>query len=184
MKLAGHHHHSGAATRWVRLMPLLGAALCHLAATTAPEKLPVLKSTRPVVTIQEGTTLRKDGWRLAPEVKPDIYEVEVQGGAPVTVKFITDVDSISFTVTEGSQHDFIIQHGEDRCLTRVVGVRAVPAAVFDAAYRAAHEGKISVEVPEVYELVNIALAMTETGRADKSLFYQDSDYYPSMRQWF
>ena len=38
-----------------------------------------------------------------------------------------------------------------------------PAAVFDAAFRAAHRGKMLVEVLEVYELVNIAIALTPTG---------------------
>ena len=35
------------------------------------------------------------------------------------------------------QHDFIIQHGADRCVTRIVGVPLTPAAVFDAEKGAA-----------------------------------------------
>ncbi len=152
--------------------------------TAAGESLPVLQSTRPVVSVQEGSTLRRDAWRLAPEVSPDVYEAALADGGPLTVTFLTDVDRISFTVEVGSHHDFIIQHGGDRCLTRIVGVRVVPAAVFDAAYRAAHAGEISVEVPEVYELVNVALALTPTGLADRALFYHDSAYYQAMRAWF
>lgn len=148
------------------------------------EALPVLKSTRPVVSVQEGSTLRPDAWRLAPEVSPDVYEVALPGDAPITVTFITDVDRLSFTVKAGSRHDFIIQHGDDRCLTRLVGVREVPAAVFDADYRAANAGRISVEVPEVYELVNVALALTPAGIEDRTLFYHDSAYYRAMRAWF
>ena len=81
----------------------------------------------------------------------------------------------------GKHYDFVIAHGDDRCWTRIVGVRVVPAAVFDAAYRAAHAGRITVEVPEVYELVNVALAMTATGLADRYLVYHDSDYHRAMR---
>ena len=119
-----------------------------------------------------------------PLVEPGVYEVQLEEGQRKEVTFISDVGSISFDVQEGSQHDFIIRHGTDRCLTRVVGVRFVPAAVFDEAYRAAHAGKIFVEVPEVYELVNIAIAMTPTGLADRDLVYHDSDYYKAMRAWF
>ena len=161
-----------------------------LAATVGPApssdatSLPVLKSTRPVVSVQEGSTLRKDSWTLAPEVSPDIYEVALPAGAKVTVTFSTDVDRITFSVEEGSRHDFIIQHGSDRCLTRIVGVRLVPAAVFDAAYRSANAGKISAEVPEVYELVNVAMALTPTGIEDRNLIYQGSEYYKAVRAWF
>ncbi len=167
-----------------RRMAMLVAALSLSAVTAAQEKVPVLKATKSVLSVREGETLRKDAWKLAPELNPDVYEAELKDDKPLKVTFVTDVDSMSFFVEEGDQHDFIIEHGVDRCLTRIVGVRAVPAAVFDAEYRAAHEGKISVEVPEVYELVNVAIAMTPTGLSDRDLVYHDSDYYAAVRAWF
>ncbi|HET9886849.1 MAG TPA: DUF4932 domain-containing protein [bacterium] len=102
----------------------------------------------------------------------------------LTVTFLSDVDSLSFVLTEGSYRDFIIEHGADRCRTRLVGVRAVPAAVFDAAYQAEHDGKIAVEIPEMYELVNIAMAVTNKGLGDRSLFYHDSDYHAAVVAFF
>jgi len=59
-----------------------------------------------------------------------------------------------------------------------------PAAVFDAAYRAAHNGKTFVEVPEVYELVNVAIALTPSGINTPFLVYQKSPYYADVRAWF
>ena len=153
-------------------------------AAVAGERLPVLEATRPVVTIREGDDLHEDAWRLAPEVVPDVYEAWLPAGEPGIVTFITDVDSISFTVKAGDQHDFVIEHGADRCITRIVGLAVTPAAVFDSEYRTAHQGKISVEVPEVYELVNVAIAMTPTGMADSNLVYHDSGYYAAVRRWF
>ncbi|HET9253168.1 MAG TPA: DUF4932 domain-containing protein [Candidatus Eisenbacteria bacterium] len=150
----------------------------------AKEDLPTLRSTRPVVSIRQGSALAPDSWRLAPDVKPDVFEAELPDGKPVRVTFLSDVDSISFQVEEGSRHDFVIRHGSDRCLTRVVGVRVVPMAVFDEGYQAKHRGTITAEIPEVYELVNIVLAMTPTGIADSNLVYQASPYYRDVRAWF
>jgi hypothetical protein len=158
--------------------------LPFLAAGSAGADLPVLKTTRPAVSVREGERLGVDSWRLAPELNPDVYDVDLENGVPKQVAFISDVDSIVFTVEEGRTYDFIIEHGADRCATRLRGVRLVPAAVFDAEYQAAHRGKITVLVPEVYELVNVAIALTPTAVADRNLVYQDSDYYAAVRKWF
>lgn len=150
----------------------------------AQEKLPIIKSNVSSISIQDGPTLKRNGWSLAPEAKPDIYEAGLIDGKPHKVTFITDVDSISFMVEEGKKYDFIIQRGEDLCYTQIVGTRFVPPAVFDKQYQATHRGKTFIEIPEVYELVNIAIAMTPTGIADPNLVYKNSDYYKRMREWF
>jgi hypothetical protein len=150
----------------------------------AQEKLPLIKSSVDTITIQDGTTIRKNAWRLAPEAKPDVYEAQLIAGKTHKVTFSSDIDSISFDVEEGKKYDFIIQKGETMCYTQIVGKRFVPAAVFNKKYQAANRGKISVEIPEVYELVNVAIAMTPTGIADKNLVYQNSDYYRNVRSWF
>lgn len=170
------------AFKTIALVGLL--ALAAAAQGDSQGKLPVIKSNVPVVSIQDGAVLRKDFWSLAPEAKPDVYEAALVEGRPHKVTFITDVDSISFVVEEGKHYDFIIRRGDDLCHTRIVGTRLVPAAVFDEKYRAAHRGKILVEIPEVYELVNVALAMTPTGIRDKNLVYQNSEYYARVRRWF
>jgi hypothetical protein len=150
----------------------------------AAAALPVLRSNAPLVTIQDGEVTKRNGWRLAPEVDPDVYEAELIQGRPHQVTFSSDVESIRFMVEEGKQYDFVIRFGDKDCHTRIVGIRFTPAAEFDAAYRAAHQGKIVVEVPEVYELINVALAMTPTGLANRELVYHDSEYYGRVRAWF
>ena len=153
-------------------------------AASAQTDLPTIKSNVDVISIQDGETLKKNSWSLAPEAKPDVYEAELVGGKPQKVTFITDVDSISFEVEEGKRYDFIIKKGDALCYTQIVGVRFAPTAVFDEKYRAERKGKTFIEIPEVYELVNIAIALTPTGIADKNLVYQNSDYYKSVRAWF
>ena len=153
-------------------------------AANAQDKLPVIKSTVSVISIQDGEVLKKNYWTLAPDAKPDVYEADLIDGKPHNVTFITDTDAISFMVEIGRKYDFIIQRGDELCYTQIVGTRFVPAAVFDKAYRARHKGKTFVEIPEVYELVNIAIAMTPTGIDDKNMVFKHSEYYTRMRQWF
>ena len=168
-----------------RAILLLTLLLVGATAATPPtDRPPVLRSTRPVVSIREGAVLHKDSWMLAPQANPDVYDAGLPEGRTTTVTFLTDVDSLSFLVEEGKSYDFVIQHGDDLCATRIVGFRLVPAAVFDEAYQKANRGKISAEVPEAYELVNVAIALTPTGIADKNLVYQKSRYYDAMRAWF
>ena len=148
------------------------------------EKLPVIRSNSSVISIQDGDEFKKNEWTLVPEAKPDVYEAQLKNGKPQRVTFITDVESISFLVHEGKKYDFIIKYNDTLCYTEVIGVRSIPAAVFDKKYQDAHRGKTFVEVPEVYELVNVAIAMTPIAIEDKNLVYKDSDYYKRMREWF
>jgi hypothetical protein len=60
----------------------------------------------------------------------------------------------------------------------------VPAATFDARYRAKNAGTISVEVPEVYELVNIMIALAPASAAQEGLVARDNDYYNAVRSRF
>lgn len=159
-------------------------ALLGFTSVAAQEKLPTIRSNVAVISIQEGEHIRKNIWTLVPEMKPDVYEVQLRDSKPQRVTFITDVESISFLVHPGKKYDFIIKWGDELCYTQIVGVKYVPAAVFDRAYQESHRGKTLVEVPEVYELVNVAIAMTPTGISDRNLVFKDSDYYRKMREWF
>jgi hypothetical protein len=167
----------------MKLLPIL-LALVFVTSAGAQDKLPIIRSNVSVISIQDGDELKKNMWWLVPEAKPDVYEAQLKDGKPQRVTFITDVESISFLVEEGKKYDFIIQRGDDLCYTQIVGIRFVPAAVFDKQYQDTHRGKTFVEIPEVYELVNVAIAMTATGIEDKNLVYKDSDYYKQLRAWF
>nr|ART39466.1 J336 [uncultured bacterium] len=153
-------------------------------AANAQDKLPVIKSNVSVISIQDGAKLKKASWTLAPEAKPDVYEADLIAGKPHKVTFITDVDSISFMVEERKKYDFIIQRGNDLCYTQIVGTRFTPAALFDKAYQSEHKGKMFIEIPEVYELVNVAMALTHIGIEDRNMIYKNSEYYARVRQHF
>ena len=159
-------------------------ALFAAAAIAQEDKLPTIKSNSRTISIEDGTQLKSNGWSLSPDAKPDVYEAELIDGKAHRVTFITDLDRISFNVEENKKYDFIIEWDGKICYTQIVGARFVPAARFDRRYQAANRGKTSVEIPEVYELVNVALAMTATGISDENMIYKQSDYYKNVRLWF
>lgn len=148
----------------------------------AQSPLPVIRSNNKAINFKTDKGI--DGWNISPELKPDVLEVPVSN-KPVRVTFITDVDSISFTVTIGDKYDFIILlNGKDSAYTQVIGVKDNPAAVFSKKYIATHNNKTFIEVPEVYELVNIMFAITDMGKNDSVLVYKQSDYYRNVLAWF
>jgi hypothetical protein len=166
---------------------VLGALVLFNPGAEAPPSAPaprILRSNVERLTIRDGEARGPIDWNLAPEVDPDVFEAELVDGRAHDVVFESDVESIRFRVEEGKSYDFVVRWNGKDCRTRIVGTRHVPAAVFDERYRSEHRGRTIVEVPEAYELVNIALAMTPTGIADRDLVYHDSDYYARMRAWF
>ena len=150
----------------------------------AQTRLPVLRSDQPVVSIQDGENLKKNAWRLAPEVKPDIYQAELIDGKTQKVTFFSGIDSISFMVEEGKTYDFVIKFEGKEAYTRIIGKKFVPAAVFDEEYRRIHKGKVFVEIPEIYEMVNVAFALTPGQLKRNTLTAGETDYYKSLLPYF
>lgn len=148
------------------------------------DELPVIKSNVSSVSILDGSEFKKNGWNLVPEAKPDIYDVGLLEGKPQKVTFYTDIDSISFTVDLGKSYDFMIDWNGKMCHQRLVGKKYVPAAVFNEDYIKKRKGKIFINIPEVYELVNVAMAITSFGKNNKNFIYQKSKYYQGVLDWF
>ena len=94
-----------------RLLALAFVLLC--ARDGASQTLPVIRSHSRVVTITDGRHVKKNYWFVMPERAPDVYYVEIPR-QPHAVTFTTDVESISFDVTFGSRHDFIIRLDDGR----------------------------------------------------------------------
>ena len=73
--------------------------------------------------MRDGANFYKGRWNISPEVRPDIYVVEKGGKQTRMVTFCTDLDSISFQVTPGSNYDFIILlNDKDSAYTRITTV--------------------------------------------------------------
>lgn len=107
---------------------LLFVFACGARAANAQHALPLIRSNAATITIRDGDRLRKDYWTLTPTARPDVYEAD-RTRRTKRVSFITDIDSITFTLKPGRSYDFIILlNGRDSCLTRVRSAIQDPAA--------------------------------------------------------
>ncbi|MFL5540162.1 MAG: aspartyl protease family protein, partial [Longimicrobiaceae bacterium] len=85
----------------------------------AQSSLPVVRATSRVADVRDGDVFQRGYWSIVPEARPDVYVVR-QAGAGKRVTFYTDADSISFDVTRGSTHDFVIVLASgDSAFTRI-----------------------------------------------------------------
>lgn len=120
-------------------------------------------------------------WSIMPRLKPDRLEAGCRPKKNI-VKFVTDIDSASFTVELGDTVRFYVLYDGDSALTEIVGVPK--NVIFTEEYIKAHKGKTEVDIPEVHELVNIAIALTPAARKDSNMVDMTTGYYAEMVRYF
>ncbi|WP_299819744.1 DUF4932 domain-containing protein [uncultured Pontibacter sp.] len=146
------------------------------------KELPSIKSNVESITYVLNDTDRNPGWKIAPEQKPDRLQVECKQRVN-KVAFVTDVDSITFKVKLGDTIRFYVQQtGKEKALTEIVGVPK--NANFTKRYIREHQGKFSVEVPEVHELANILVAISKVGQQDSNMVDMTTPYYKEVMAHF
>ena len=121
------------------------------------------------------------GWRILPNVNPDILRFECAKETN-RVSFVTDIDSINFDVKVGDTVLFAILLNKDTAYTEIIGLPR--NEYFTKAYMDKHEGQISVSIPEVSELTNIIMAISEIGLRDSNMINMKGAYYKDVLNWF
>ena len=170
----------------MKSLPKYALALMLAAGTTASyaqkvKELPSIRSNVETITYVLNDTDRHAGWKISPELKPDRLEVECKQKV-TKVAFVTDVDSMAFNVKVGDTIQFYVQKGSEKALTEIVGI---PKNVnFTKEYIRAHQGKFSVEVPEVHELANILVAISRIGQQDSNMVDMTTPYYKEVMAHF
>ena len=163
------------------IFPLL---LLILQRAGAQDALPVIQASQGLVSVRVGDEVHHNAWGIAPEAKPDVYQASIKGRETL-VAFLTDVDSIGFTVKPGESHRFyILLNGKDSALTEIQGIRFIEPARFRKKYIRTHTGRTFTEIPEVYELLNIAFALTPTYKREQCPVSKGTDYYEAVMQHF
>lgn len=134
--------------------------------------------------IRDGTNFRKGGWGIDPSVPLDVYETYIEGNSK-KVSFITDRDSITFDVMPGKSYPFVfVLNGKDSAFTEIRGFKLVPRARFSKSYQQTYRGKTIVEIPQMYELLNVIFALTDKGRDNNGLIPRHTAYYDQVMEWF
>ncbi|WP_266364806.1 DUF4932 domain-containing protein [Tellurirhabdus rosea] len=100
------------------------------------------------------------------------------------VQLISEQDSISILLYPEKTTVFrIVRQAKGDTLTcHFLGVPE--AAIFSEAYQKANRGKTTVEIPEVYELLNVVFALTAQSRKDENLIYDKTPYYEEVQKHF
>ncbi|RYG03481.1 MAG: DUF2461 family protein, partial [Chitinophagaceae bacterium] len=137
------------------------------------------------ISYRVGDVFRERSWTITPEAKPDQLDVKITD-KPVRVEFISGIDSIGFTVRAGDIHDFYVvaDGSKDTAFTRIKGYQYYPPAKFTDAHKKKFKGKTTVEIPEVYELINIVYAITPAAANNADYAYRGSGYYREVKDWF
>ena len=167
-----------------RSMPaLIAAAVCASSALAQEEADFRLEATQAELSIVvDGERLGR--WAFNPNNYPRNLVLPVTRDAPSDICLVSGERRAcaSFTPGQSRTLEILFDGGVYRTVIEAQFER--PPAVFDESYQAAHRGKVVVEAPEVYELVNIAIAMTPYARSDDDLVYRDGDYYQAVQTHF
>ena len=101
---------------------------------------------------------------------------------PDTISIVSENDSITFIVhpKDSIIFDVVRDQGQDTLHCFIDIVEKQEHASFSKEYKRAHQGKTFVEVPEVYELVNVVYALTPTGKTDPNIVRRNSPYYDEV----
>lgn len=98
---------------------LLSISLLLVTLTTfANKKLLTLKTNSTLISIKEGNILYPKVWELAPQLEVDEYVCHPFEGAK-QISFISDIDTLSFSVTPNKTYDFVILHKGEKAFTRI-----------------------------------------------------------------
>ncbi|WP_300527252.1 DUF4932 domain-containing protein [Maricaulis sp.] len=162
---------------------LLSAAMIS-AALNQPAERPVLESGVGTIAVYQNGDLLTDGWRLVAELDPDILDASIEDGDGDEVCFVSDIDRFCAAIDAGDTVDFTVRYNGQDHNQRITAHYFVPAARFDAAYQAEHGGEIDITIPAAYELVNIALALTESLHDRPGIVVRDTPYYERVQAHF
>lgn len=149
-------------------------------------RLEVLDATSKSAIVKVDDKVYSTNWIISPDINPDILPIEIEGDHFAKVTFLTDIDSVSYTLNKGDIKDFIVLlNKKDSAFTRLQGV---PSKVnFTDSYILENKGKWSVEVNEAQELIQIISVITPTGLADvRSMIinHDTTSYYKSVLNQF
>lgn len=148
---------------------------------SAQKTLSILRASGSMLSMRIDTVFYPNRWNIDPKLKPDVSQIPVPVGKTVRVAFIAAKDSLVRTIRVGDVLNFVVlTPGGDSAFTQIRGIAFTEPAVFSRQYVQTHTGKTFVEIPDVYELINIVFALTDAGKKSADLIQKDTPYYKSV----
>ena len=117
---------------------------------------------------------------------PDPFYYTLPITATDTLSIVSEQDSIALVIEPETTliFDVVRQMGQDTLHCIFTIVEKQEHAIFSKAYQRSHQGKTFVEIPRVYELVNIIYVLTPTGKTDDDIVRQGTSYYDQVMAYF
>jgi hypothetical protein len=123
--------------------------------------------------------LNGDSGDLPLDQIPNPFEYGVSKGTKID--FVLPNDSIAVVIDEDLH--ISIARIDKKDTIRIV-FKSVQIVTFDEIFKKKKNGKIDVDIPEVYELMNILMAISTTGKNDENMIEKSSDYYADVKNHF
>ena len=149
--------------------------------SNAQTKTPIIIASKTLASFRNANNFASE-WTISPETRLDVWDVIIPKSTKQKVTFFTDLDSISFNVEPFKNYDFIVLIGKDSAFTRIAG--HPEPAIFSNNYKILYNNKTVIEIPEIYELVNVIIALSDKGLNDSDLVNHETEYYKDVMNYF
>jgi dienelactone hydrolase len=174
------------------LVVLLAAAGCESSDRDAPSRpdtlvaLPVelrVAATRHDLVL-DGVVL-EGAWALdSPSVEQVLTLPYASADEQKELCFVGAADTVCALLRAGDEFRIVAQLDETEFPFLVEAVVPQPQAVFTDAWVAVHRGRITVELPEAYELINVVIALTDFAAETPGLTATGTPYAQRVEAYF
>jgi hypothetical protein len=150
--------------------------------TIAQQTVPTVNTEKDILSVYiEGV---KGNFPHRNQANPMYFTLAVK--TPDTISIVSETDSIAFIVHSKDSviFDVVRKQGQDTLHCFFYIIEKQEHANFSEEYRRTHQGKTLVEIPDVYELVNIIYALTPSGKTDANIVHQNTPYYNEVMNYF
>jgi len=148
------------------------------------QALPLIRSKKKLASVRVDENYWKDVWPISPDSDTSTWYAMPEQDKPVTISYITDLDSIGILLHQNEVYNFSVVTNEND--TAYIQFKAAkPKAKFSKAYQHIHRNRTIIEIPEMYELINVVFALSSlSDEEDSHVVRKDIPYYDEVVNWF
>jgi hypothetical protein len=136
----------------------------------------LLKSTSGLIRIKINN--QYSNWKLAGSKKAESLELALD--KKNTIMFVSDIDSTNIEVDVNQYRKMSVVFQQDTFSLLIHGYKYVKPASFSRKYIKQYKQKVVVLIPEVQELVQIIIALTQQSTMNPNLIEKNTSYYKEV----